>query len=275
MTVIAASGLAKNFPGPQGNEIEALGPVDLEIQSGEFITIVGPSGCGKSTLLRIIAGLDEPTSGELRTAELSDSIRPFNRMVFQGDSTFPWLTVRRNVEYGLRIRGVPMREREDTVDDMLALVGLSGYAEAYPYQLSGGMRQRVALARSLANDPQVLLMDEPFGALDAQNRALLQQELLQIWEAPSKSATSNELDSAATTVIFVTHSIDEAIVLGDRVLVMTAAPGRIKAEISVPFERPRNTMNLKREAAYGDVTYQIWESLRDEVDAARLAEVRK
>ena len=273
MPVVETDSLVKIFPGPDGRDIHALGPVDLSIEAGEFITIVGPSGCGKSTLLRIIAGLEQPTGGALTTAGPSHAPRPFNSMVFQGDSTFPWLTVRRNVEYGLRVRGVSFREREETVGRMLALVGLSGYAEAYPYQLSGGMRQRVALARSLANDPQVLLMDEPFGALDAQNRSLLQQELLQIWETAGSGEKSGQADTA-TTVVFVTHSIDEAIILGDRVLIMTAAPGRIKTEMQIPFDRPRSAINLKRDAIYGELNYQIWESLRDEVDAARIAEIR-
>ena len=273
MPVVETRSLVKIFPGPDGREIHALGPVDLCIEAGEFITIVGPSGCGKSTLLRIMAGLTEPTGGTMTTADSTQTSRPFNSMVFQGDSTFPWLTVRRNVEFGLRMRGVSFREREETVGRMLALVGLAGYAEAYPYQLSGGMRQRVSLARSLANDPQLLLMDEPFGALDAQNRSLLQQELLQIWET-ADSTDDSDRAGESTTVVFVTHSIDEAIILGDRVLVMTAAPGQIKAEIQIPFERPRNAIDLKRDASYGELNYQIWEALRDEVDAARTAEIR-
>ena len=190
MPLIETRNLVKVFPGPGGRDVEALGPIDLAIDAGEFITIVGPSGCGKSTLLRIIAGLDQPSGGTLTTAGAAGAQRPFNSMVFQGDSTFPWLTVHRNVEYGLRVRGVPLRERDETVGRMLALVGLTSYAEAYPYQLSGGMRQRVALARSLANDPQVLLMDEPFGALDAQNRSLLQEELLRIWESADTGGTT-------------------------------------------------------------------------------------
>ncbi len=269
MAIIETAGLTKVFPGPDRREINALGPVDLTVEAGEFICIVGPSGCGKSTLLRILAGLEQPTNGTL-TAAATDLQRPFNSMVFQGDSTFPWLTVHANVEYGLRVRGVPYRERDEIAARMLRTVGLSGYAEAYPYQLSGGMRQRVALARALANDPEVLLMDEPFGALDAQNRALLQDELLQIWDQTGDNAGGG----ARKTILFVTHSIDEALVLGDRVLVMTAAPGRIKAEIRAPFARPRRTHELKRDPVFGELSYQIWEALRDEVDAARASELR-
>ncbi|HBY94200.1 MAG TPA: mannosyltransferase [Chloroflexi bacterium] len=260
--IIQAHNLTKTFPGPGNRAIAALGPLDLEVRAGEFVCIVGPSGCGKSTLLRLIAGLETPTAGTLRRAEPSDSARPFNSLVFQGDSTFPWMTVHGNVEYGLRVRGVPAGRREAVVSRMLRTVGLATFAEAYPYQLSGGMRQRVALGRALANDPEVLLMDEPFGALDEQNRILLQDELLRIWDQTDK------------TVLFVTHSIDEAVVLGDRVLVMSAAPGRIKDEIRVPFPRPREVYRLKRDPAFGELTYRIWETLRDEVNAARAEEER-
>lgn len=256
MPIIETYNLTKSFTGPDGGELLALGPLDLSIEAGEFVCIVGPSGCGKSTLLRILAGLETPTEGKI-TMSAGVSEQPFNSMVFQGDSTFPWLTVHDNVGYGLNVRGVGLRRREEIVGRMLQTVGLSRFAEAYPYQLSGGMRQRVALARALANDPQVLLMDEPFGALDAQNRAILQGELLQLWDATDK------------TVVFVTHSIDEAIVLGDRVLVMSAIPGRFKASIPVPFARPRAVHELKRELDFGDLSYEIWEHLRDEVEAAR------
>jgi NitT/TauT family transport system ATP-binding protein len=265
MPIITARGLTKSFTGPDQREFQALGPLDLSIEPGEFVCIVGPSGCGKSTLLRILAGLDQPTNGALDLADATDGRRPFNSMVFQGDSTFPWLTVHENVEYGLRLRGVGLREREQTVMRMVQMVGLTGFAEAYPYQLSGGMRQRVALARALANDPQVLLMDEPFGALDAQNRTLLQDELLQIRDQESSAGRK--------TVVFVTHAIDEALVLGDRVLIMSSAPGRIKAEILVPFCRPRRSYELQRDPLFGELSYQIWETLRDEVNAARAAEM--
>jgi NitT/TauT family transport system ATP-binding protein len=265
--IIETQQLTKTFVGPDQREFHALGPVDIAIYPGEFVCIVGPSGCGKSTLLRILSGLDAPTDGTMTIHADGDDSRPINNMVFQGDSTFPWLTVHENVEYGLKMRGVAYRTREQVVTRMLQTVGLTGFAESYPYQLSGGMRQRVALARAFANDPQLLLMDEPFGALDAQNRILLQDELLQIWEQTSSG-------SQRKTILFVTHSIDEAIVLADRVLVMSSVPGRIKAAIPIPFARPRQTYELKRDPLFGELTYTIWEALRDEVDAARAAEVR-
>lgn len=266
MPIIQATGLTKVFAGQNQRDFRALGPVDLQIEAGEFVCIVGPSGCGKSTLLRIIAGLDTPTDGALRVPEGRAGRTPFNAMVFQGDSTFPWLTVHENVEYGLRLAGVGYREREQRVSRMLQTVGLAGFAEAYPYQLSGGMRQRVALARALANDPQVLLMDEPFGALDAQNRVLLQEELLQIWDQTGEGSTRK-------TILFVTHSIEEALMLADRVLVMSSTPGRIKAEMTIPFPRPRHPYELHREPRFGELSYEIWETLRDEVNAARALEV--
>ncbi len=174
--MITARQLVKTYPGPDGSTIRALGPLDLQVAAGEFVCIVGPSGCGKSTLLRLIAGLDQPTSGGLEVG----ASQPV--LVFQGDSTFPWLTVHDNVEYPLKLRGWSEPERESAVSRQLALVGLSDFAEAYPYQLSGGMKQRVALARAWVSDPQVLLMDEPFGALDEQTRVVLQNELLKLWE---------------------------------------------------------------------------------------------
>ena len=270
MPRIEVVGLTKIFTGSEANDLgqrdfHALGPLDLSIEAGEFVCVVGPSGCGKSTLLRILAGLDQPSGGALTIHADGDDSRPVNSMVFQGDSTFPWMTVHENVEYGLRMRGVGYKTRDRVVAKMLQTVGLAGFAEAYPYQLSGGMRQRVALARAFANDPQLLLMDEPFGALDAQNRILLQDELLNIWEQDGAAGQRK-------TVVFITHSIDEAIVLADRVLVMSSVPGRVKASISIPFARPRQTYELKRAPLFGELTYSIWEALRDEVNAARAAE---
>jgi NitT/TauT family transport system ATP-binding protein len=273
MNIIQTAGLTKTFPGPDQGEVQALGPLDLTIAAGEFVCLVGPSGCGKSTLLRILAGLEQATGGTVRQAAPTQPDHPFNSMVFQGDSTFPWLTVTANVEYGLRMRGVGLKERDEVVSRMVRTVGLSKFAEAYPYQLSGGMRQRVALARALANDPAVLLMDEPFGALDAQNRTLLQEELLQIWERGGAQLGEAAGAEGRKTIIFVTHSIDEAIALGDRVLIMSAAPGRILEEIRVPFPRPRGVYELKRNPEFGKLEYHIWQVLRDQVNEARRAEL--
>lgn len=248
--MIVAQQLTKDFPGPEGATVRALGPLDLHIASGEFVCIVGPSGCGKSTLLRLIAGLERPTAGALSVGSQTPTL------VFQGDSTFPWLTVYGNVEYPLRLRGVPEKEREAAVTHKLGLVGLSGFAEAYPYQLSGGMKQRVALARAWVADPEILLMDEPFGALDEQTRVALQHELLRLWEGSQGAPHTRK------TVLFVTHAIDEALALGDRVLVMSTAPGRIVKEVRVPFARPRDAIQLKRDPLFGELAYELWQSLK-------------
>jgi NitT/TauT family transport system ATP-binding protein len=235
----------------------AIDHISLEIDQGTFFMIVGPSGCGKTTLLRILAGLDTPTSGEVRIAQ-EDPSKPGNSMVFQGDSIFPWMTVWDNAAYGLRMRNRPQREIDEVVGHFLDRTGLTRFASAYPHQLSGGMKQRVSIARAFANDPEILLMDEPFSALDEQNRTLLQEELLHIWDETKK------------TVLFITHSVDEAVTLGDRIMVMTAQPGREKAQIDVPFERPRHVLELRARPEYGELVYSIWSQLRDEVQQARL-----
>ena len=207
----------------------ALEDLSIDMADREFSVIVGPSGCGKSTLLLLLAGLLAPTSGQMRLdGRLIEAPGAERGMVFQTYTLFPWLTVQRNVEFGSRLRNRPARVRSKIAHRFIAEVGLAGFEDAYPKQLSGGMRQRVALARALANDPEVLLMDEPFGALDSQTRWVMQQLLLRIWEHTHK------------TVLFVTHDIDEAILLGDRVYVMTARPGRIKEEIVIPIARPRS-----------------------------------
>jgi NitT/TauT family transport system ATP-binding protein len=237
----------------------AIDGVSVDIGHGEFFMIVGPSGCGKTTLLRILAGLDSVTAGSIEI-ETPNSARPVNSMIFQGDSIFPWMTVWDNAAYGLKMRRAPSATVKDVVGHYLARTGLTRFAKYYPHQLSGGMRQRVAIARAFANDPEILLMDEPFSALDAQNKLLLQEELLRIWEEHKK------------TVVFITHSVDEAVFLGDRIMVMTAQPGKVKAFVKVPLARPRNIMDLQKTPEYGGLIHQIWSSLRDEVHRARAQE---
>jgi NitT/TauT family transport system ATP-binding protein len=255
---VAIERLGKTFRARNG-DVEALCGVDLIVPDGQFCCIVGPSGCGKTTLLRILAGLEDHTDGRLEMLHL-DPRRPLTSMVFQEESIFPWMTVRDNVAYGLRMRGVRDRESREIVDYYIDKVGLAQFERAYPHQLSGGMKQRVSVARAFANDPEILLMDEPFGSLDEQNKSLLQEELLKIWEETRK------------TVLFITHSIDEALVLSDRVLVMTARPGTLKADISVPFERPRQVYELRASPAFGEFSYTVWSHLRDEVMQTRAAE---
>jgi NitT/TauT family transport system ATP-binding protein len=250
--------IGKTFPTRTGS-FTAVDEVTLDIAPGTFFVIVGPSGCGKTTLLRMAAGLEAPTSGTI-TITRAQPDRPANAMVFQGESIFPWMTVFENAAYGLRMRGVRNAEVEEIVGRYLSRTGLSRFAKAYPHQLSGGMKQRVSIARAFANDPEVLLMDEPFSALDEQNKTLLQEELLRIWDEDKK------------TVLFITHSVDEAVTLGDKIMVMTAHPGKAKAIIDVPFPRPRKVLELRATPAYGELVYAIWEHLRDEVLQAKAAE---
>ena len=240
-------------------QLVAIDGVSLDIAPGEFFMIVGPSGCGKTTLLRILAGLDSVTSGAIEI-ETPHSQRPVNSMIFQGDSIFPWMTVWDNAAYGLKMRRVPSSTVKEVVGHYLARTGLTRFAKYYPHQLSGGMRQRVSIARAFANDPEILLMDEPFSALDAQNKLLLQEELLRIWEEHKK------------TVVFITHSVDEAVFLGDRIMVMTAQPGKVKTFVPVPLARPRNIMELQKMPQFGELIAHIWSSLREEVHRARQQE---
>lgn len=252
---VSLRGLSKVFETSKGS-FTALDKLTLDIPAGCFFMIVGPSGCGKTTLLRILAGLETYTSGSLQVSKPADD-RPDNSMVFQGDSLFPWMTVWDNASYGLTMRNRPVGEIKDIVGHYLSRTGLLRFRDLYPHQLSGGMRQRVSICRAFANDPDILLMDEPFSALDEQNKLLLQEELLRIWEESRK------------TVLFITHSVDEAVTLGDRIMVMTAHPGRAKAIIDVPFERPRKVLELRATPAYGEFVYNIWGYLREEVELAR------
>jgi NitT/TauT family transport system ATP-binding protein len=247
-------GLRKEYLSGPGRVL-ALDGIDLAISPGEFVCIVGPSGCGKSTLLRILAGLDTQSGGTLKIEAPGWSVQ--NAMVFQESGLFPWMSVEANVGFGLMTRSVPADEAAERVEAALKLVGLTKFRRHYPHQLSGGMRQRSAIARAFVTDPGVLLMDEPFAALDAQNRIILQAELVRIWEQTRK------------TVVYITHSIEEALLLGGRTVVMTAQPGRIKRIIEVPFAHPRNLMTLSASAEFGALKLDIWRVLEDEVMRAR------
>lgn len=227
--------------------------INLNVNDNEFVSILGPSGCGKTTLLRIVAGLEQATDGKVLVAgEETDKPRPDMTLVFQNFRLLPWKTVEDNVGYGLRLRGRSKREARLQAQPFIKMVGLEGREQKYPYQLSGGMQQRVGLARALAIQPNILLMDEPFGALDAQTRELMQDELLKIWLANRK------------TVIFVTHSIDEAIVLSDRVIIMQTNPGRVVKDIRIPFDRPRNPAEIRNDQQFASLRAEMWGLLRQE-----------
>jgi NitT/TauT family transport system ATP-binding protein len=219
--------LGREFDGAQGR-VTALKDIDIQVRKREFVSVIGPSGCGKSTLIRILAGLDQPSFGEVRLdGKVVAGPGAERGMVFQGYTLFPWLSVKKNVMFGMKMKGLKRREAETRALQWLRMVGLSDFTEHYPAQLSGGMKQRVAIARALANEPRILLMDEPFGALDAQTRASMQTHLLNIWR---------EVD---VTILFITHDLDEAVLLSDRIVVLGAGPGRILEIIDVPVPRPR------------------------------------
>ncbi|ANW66514.1 ABC transporter ATP-binding protein [Mycobacterium sp. djl-10] len=240
--------LSKHF-GP----LSVFDHINLHVDEYEFVSILGPSGCGKTTLLRIVAGIEQATGGAVFiSGEPNSKPRPDMTLVFQNFRLLPWRTVQDNVGYGLRLRGHSKSKAREAAQQYVDMVGLQGREKKYPYQLSGGMQQRVGLARALAIRPEILLMDEPFGALDAQTRELMQEELLRIWSADRK------------TVIFVTHSIDEAIVLSDRVVVMQANPGRIVEDITIPFERPRNAAAIRVDPVFAELRARMWSLLRQE-----------
>ena len=251
---ISIKDVSRIFYSPSGEKIEALKGVNLEVEDafsaagrdiGEFRVLLGPSGCGKSTLLRMIAGLDKPSSGQvLVNGEIITHPGKDRGMVFQKYTSFPWLTVADNIAYGMKINGVPEAQRKETVDRLLKSVGLSEFANVYPETLSGGMQQRVAIARTLALRPSVILMDEPFGALDAQTRSDMQQLLLQIW------------DETACTILFVTHDVEEAVYLADRIFIMSSHPGTIVEDVEVPFDRPRD-LGLKEKSEFHELQHYV------------------
>src|SRR5215469_9409168 len=251
---ISLRGVTKVFPGRDGHaDVHALGPIDLDIARGAFLSVVGPSGCGKSTLLDLLAGLSAATSGRLTiegeavAGRVPDGIG----VVFQQDASFFWLTVRDNVAFGLRRRGMDAAEIDHRVDKALAFMGLADFAKAFPAQLSGGMRQRVCIARTLVLEPKVLLLDEPFGALDQQTRVLMGDELLRIWRETS------------ATVVLITHALDEAAMLSDRVAVMSARPGRFIEIVTTGWPRTRDSTIIS-DQRFGAVTARLWTTLRAE-----------
>jgi NitT/TauT family transport system ATP-binding protein len=265
-TKISLRGVTKQFTvrptkhQPQATTLTALDKVSLDIKSGEFLSLVGPSGSGKSTLLDLLGGLSRPTIGEVLIDGTPVTGPGLDRaVVFQQYALFPWRTARANVEFGLEAQGVKRRLRQPKAREFLDLVGLSGFEERYPHELSGGMKQRVAIARSLAYDPDILLMDEPFAALDAQTRELLQDELLRIWQATGK------------TIVFITHGIEEAVYLGQRVAVLTSRPGRLKHVVEIDLGDRSSSDDLRSDPAFVRYRHQIWSLLQDEVRKAQQA----
>lgn len=260
MPRLAVRGVSRVFPGVAGGPpTRALDTTDLAVGDNDFISILGPSGCGKSTLLRIVAGLDTPTTGEVRLDDAPvTGPGPDRGMVFQSYTLFPWLTVRQNICFGLREKGMAQAEQDAIAARFVDRVGLAGFENHYPKQLSGGMQQRTALARALANDPKILLLDEPFGALDHQTRALMQELLLSIWETDRK------------TVLFVTHDIDESIFMANRVAVMSARPGRIKVDLAIDLPHPRH-YTVKTTAPFSAYKAELTEQIR--VESIRTAQI--
>ena len=251
---IELRGVTKRFVSPSGKSFTALRDLDLTVAAGEFCAVVGPTGCGKSTTLALISGLEPPSGGEVRVfGEPVIAVAKRVGYVFQRDAVFPWKSVLENVAIGPRFRGVDAGQASAQAREWIARVGLAGFERYYPHQLSGGMRKRVALAQTLINQPRVLLMDEPFSALDVQTRALMENELLDLWSATGSS------------VVFVTHDLEEAIGLADRVVVITAGPGTIKGTYRVDLPRPRNIAEIRFQPRFIELYQEIWNDLRDEV----------
>jgi NitT/TauT family transport system ATP-binding protein len=238
----------------KGRRVQALLETDLQIEDREFLTIVGPSGCGKSTLMNLIVGLFPPSSGEiLYRGERHAGVNRAIGYVTQADNLYPWRTLRKNIEFPLELRGVPARLRRERSQHLIHRVGLAGFEDSYPHELSGGMRQRANIVRTLAYEPEVILMDEPFGPLDAQTRLILQNQLLELWQEERK------------TIIFITHDLGEAVALADRVVVMSARPGRIKTIAPVPIPRPRDLFEIHADERFRETYRALWASLEEEV----------
>lgn len=252
---VVIENVSKTFVGKAGEHTEALRDISLSNKESEFLVVVGPSGCGKSTLLNIVAGLLPATSGRVVFEGIPDNSRPHTAVVFQEFALFPWRTVERNVAYGPEERGIPRHERQELTRYYLDLVGLTGFEKKYPHQLSGGMKQRVSIARALANDPWLLLMDEPFSALDAQTRTIMQVELSRIYEKTHK------------TLLYITHNIQEAVFLGDRVVVLSRRPGRVEQIVTIDLPRPRRE-RIMLEPQFLSYVDRIWGFIRDQAEQA-------
>jgi NitT/TauT family transport system ATP-binding protein len=260
LSVIALRNATKRFPGTGGRPHTAVRDLTFAVEAGEFVAVVGPTGCGKSTALSLVSGLQSPSSGEVDVnGEPVRGIPAGVGYMFQSDAVMPWRSVLDNVAAGPRYRGLGKDEARRQAMVWVERVGLSGFAKYYPHQLSGGMRKRVALAQTLVNEPQIMLMDEPFSALDVQTRALMQDELLRLWHG------------TGAAVVFVTHDLEEAIALADRVVVMTSSPATVKAIFDVPLPRPRDVEEIRMTPAFVAAYREIWDSLREEVANARKA----
>ncbi|WP_058306582.1 ABC transporter ATP-binding protein [Gracilibacillus massiliensis] len=256
MSKIQINHLSKRFV-KRDKYIEALDGINLTINQGEFVCLLGPSGCGKTTLLRILANLEKPSTGKVLINQ-TDPKKPLQSMVFQENGIIPWLTVEENVAFGLKMRHLSDDFVKERTEYYLQKVGLTNFRRLYPKELSGGMKQRVSIARAFANDPEILLMDEPFAALDEQNKFILQEELLAIWQETKK------------TVLFITHSIDEALLLSDRILLMSAQPGKIIKDVTIEMKRPRTIEKVRSDATMTNIFLEIWEQLQSEVKQTRL-----
>jgi NitT/TauT family transport system ATP-binding protein len=255
---IELSGATKRFLTPDGTAFTALKNVNLTVEPGQFCAVVGPTGCGKSTSLALVAGLDRPSSGTVRVGGTPvDGITRSTSFMFQTDALLPWKTVLANVAMGPIFNGVPKKTALSDAREWLRVVGLAGFENHHPHQLSGGMRKRVSLATALINEPSILLMDEPFAALDVQTRAIMSNELLTLW------------DQTRPSVLFITHDLEEAIALADRVVVMTAGPGTVKAVYDIDLPRPRGAVQeIRFDKRFLELHHQVWESLREEVERA-------